>query len=139
MNDLYLGHSGILGMKWGVRRYQNKDGSLTEEGKKRYRKLVDDNGNYTEYGLKTKFDKKVEEGVNHYIMGKKIKDPFVNKVINDNKDYIDAEIRRAKSTEWYQEQQRQLQRQHQMERQMAADQFRRQQMSWQNYQQLGHF
>ncbi len=31
-----LMHYGILGMKWGVRRYQNKDGSLTEKGKKRY-------------------------------------------------------------------------------------------------------
>lgn len=32
----YLAHHGILGMKWGVRRYQNKDGSLTEAGKMRY-------------------------------------------------------------------------------------------------------
>lgn len=29
-------HFGIKGMKWGVRRFQNKDGSLTEKGKKRY-------------------------------------------------------------------------------------------------------
>lgn len=35
MNELY--HYGILGMKWGVRRYQNKDGSLTPKGKLRYR------------------------------------------------------------------------------------------------------
>lgn len=32
-NDLY--HWGIKGMKWGVRRFQNKDGSLTPAGRKR--------------------------------------------------------------------------------------------------------
>jgi hypothetical protein len=31
-----LEHHGILGQKWGVRRYQNADGTLTEEGKKKY-------------------------------------------------------------------------------------------------------
>lgn len=31
-----LVHHGILGMKWGVRRFQNEDGSLTAAGKKRY-------------------------------------------------------------------------------------------------------
>lgn len=32
----YISHHGIKGMKWGVRRYQNTDGSLTAQGKKRY-------------------------------------------------------------------------------------------------------
>lgn len=37
MGDLvYLAHHGIKGQKWGVRRYQNSDGSYTEEGKRRY-------------------------------------------------------------------------------------------------------
>ena len=33
-NELY--HHGVVGMKWGVRRYQNKDGSLTNAGKRHY-------------------------------------------------------------------------------------------------------
>lgn len=37
MSDL-LCHFGIKGMKWGIRRFQNKNGSLTAAGKKRYQK-----------------------------------------------------------------------------------------------------
>jgi hypothetical protein len=36
--DDYVAHFGIKGMKWGVRRHQNNDGSLTPTGKTRYSK-----------------------------------------------------------------------------------------------------
>lgn len=45
-----LSHAGIKGMKWGVRRYQNKDGSLTDLGKKRYN-LEADKAGYKEKSL----------------------------------------------------------------------------------------
>lgn len=37
-NELY--HYGVKGMRWGVRRYQNPDGSLTAAGKKRVSKKI---------------------------------------------------------------------------------------------------
>ena len=43
MNDVtYLEHHGVKGMKWGVRRYQNADGSYTDAGRRRRLNLSDD-------------------------------------------------------------------------------------------------
>lgn len=42
-SDGELFHWGVKGMKWGVRRYQNKDGSLTPAGQKRYDRDVREN------------------------------------------------------------------------------------------------
>lgn len=41
MDNTELKHWGVKGQKWGVRRYQNKDGSLTPAGQKRYNKEME--------------------------------------------------------------------------------------------------
>lgn len=40
--DDELTHHGVMGMKWGVRRYQNADGTLTAKGKARFREVASD-------------------------------------------------------------------------------------------------
>jgi len=63
-NELHaLYHHGIKGQKWGVRRFQNEDGTLTAEGKARYG--IDENGNMSKEGLAlykqdTKNQKKID-------------------------------------------------------------------------------
>ena len=66
IRELY--HHGIKGQRWGIRRYQNDDGTLTDEGKKRYGLEKD----VTVSGIKVKNPdySKIKEGFNSKLYNK---------------------------------------------------------------------
>lgn len=71
MSNSYLAHHGILGQKWGVRRYQNEDGTLTAEGKvkKAKSKQREDVKN-----VKNMSDKDLQNYINRLQNEKRLKD-----------------------------------------------------------------
>ena len=88
-----LRHHGIMGMKWGVRRYQNPDGSLTAQGKVHYgvgdeKRLEKD---------QKKFDKKVGKNF-HKAYNKAAREMNSKHISEINKKYknVDLEKDRAK-------------------------------------------
>lgn len=70
-NEIY--HHGIRGQKWGIRRYQNKDGTLTPAGRKRADKLKDKYTKLTGKQLRRKPTKKIDDQ-NETRKSKSIKD-----------------------------------------------------------------
>lgn len=60
MDNQYLQHYGVPGQKWGLRRYQNEDGTSTPAGQKRYEKTGEYGYTYKSHATK-KYDKKTEK------------------------------------------------------------------------------
>ena len=101
MNDhIYLAHHGIKGMKWGIRRFRNRDGSLTKAGKKRYG--LNDTGK--QYGVIDKGDRYFDGRFT--VSGKEIEsltskmsassESLVNKFVDAEKD-VAAAVREVSS------------------------------------------
>lgn len=84
MSELY--HFGIKGQKWGVRRYQNADGSLTEEGRARYGKT---NG-------KEKFAKDLFNDLNRTPFGKNYNSEIDKKIAAWGKTAEEAKMMSVK-------------------------------------------
>ena len=88
MNELYLSHHGIKGQKWGVRRFQNEDMSLTPAGKERYG-----------VGEKNKFDVRAQKHIDKIATSKtRIGKSFHNNraMINEYRSNVRNDVKNAK-------------------------------------------
>lgn len=100
----YIKHHGIKGQKWGVRRFQNKDGSLTAKGKKRYNDdeydeereaLEKENARRAgvKYVRKTKKEREAEDTENEKIFNARLeKDTAAQKRTEDRMKEIDKKL-----------------------------------------------
>lgn len=97
----YICHHGIKGQKWGIRRYQNPDGSLTEEGKKRY---LNPDGTFTKEGKELLYKKASESKNLWYDFNKREKSYEVNKqiknAINSSMTDSDKKTLKEKYDKW---------------------------------------
>lgn len=92
----YLSHHGVKGQKWGVRRFQNEDGTRTAEGKARYSDSGADGsektgGNRTSKGedISTLSDQELRARINRLNLEKRYKDLSSVDAMK-GRDYVNA-------------------------------------------------
>ena len=94
-------HHGVLGMKWGVRRYQNADGSLTSAGRKHYNKqankAVKKERKEAVKNRRTMSDNELQQRINRLNLEKKMKD-LSDDDVNPGKKAVNSALQKAGKT-----------------------------------------
>jgi hypothetical protein len=94
-------HYGILGQKWGIRRYQNEDGTLTDAGKKRYASLENASEKYS--GKIEKSQAKISKMTDtDYKRRKTAKLTYKQEKLEEKQSRYKARAQRAQSRMMYQ-------------------------------------
>ena len=83
----YLSHHGILGQKWGVRRFQNPDGTLTEAGKKRKTKESIKEIRKTNKNRFSLSNEDLKKNMERLELQKRMKE-LTNSEINEGREYV---------------------------------------------------
>lgn len=101
MNELELYHHGIIGMRWGVRRYQNKGGSYTKRGLEHYRdterRYKEADANFKSTKARYKYAKATKRELNEAYRAKK----QAKKDLSQNYDELKKDYRADKGKELY--------------------------------------
>ena len=94
MSNNELTHHGIKGMRWGVRRYQNKDGSLTPAGEKQKSKSLHEDyiKTHTRKSSKSMSDAELRSRINRLEMERKYTQLSTERV-NKGKAYVNKSIK----------------------------------------------
>ena len=94
MSSNELTHHGIKGMRWGVRRYQNKDGSLTPAGEKRKSESLHEDyiKSHTRKSSKSMSDAELRNRINRLEMERKYTQLSTER-INKGKAYVNKSIK----------------------------------------------
>lgn len=99
----YIEHHGIRGQKWGIRRYQNKDGTRTPAGKKRYASVIKDEDNsphddyiktHSKISVSTMSDSELKARIQRLQMEQRYYE-LQSKQVNKGKQYTQSIIKAA--------------------------------------------